>query len=301
MIVPKKLNASYHVIFAIFLLTSCQPGKDSSSSGEGENALARAPDSWVDDRVEQAKTRLEASDAGKVVWAAMNAHGGLANWYRQGPIAFHFNYQPQDEGSPRNTYQVVDQWSNRAIHYAVGDSASRFGWDGKQAWVVTKDTATFPFNTRFWSLTPYYFMAQPFVLDGEGVNLELLKPISYEGKPNDVVKVTFADGTGDAPGDYYILYFDQETHLLRVIRYIVSYPGYFKDGGHMPEKFMSLEGEQNVAGFHFAKSYRTYWLQDDGTPGEYITKIDLSEISFKPDLPKNFFNKPEGATVSEGL
>tara|TARA_R110001606_G_scaffold194682_1_gene342402 strand:- start:499 stop:657 length:159 start_codon:yes stop_codon:yes gene_type:complete len=52
------------------------------------------------------------------------------------------------------------------------------------------------------------------MLDGEGVNLELLPQVNYKDISQDVVKVTFDSGTGDAPDDYYILYMDAKTHLL---------------------------------------------------------------------------------------
>ena len=166
---------------------------------------------------------------------------------------------------------------------------------------MVKDSTSIPYDTRFWALTPYYFSAIPFVLDGAGVNLELLPQTTYKGQLNDVVKVTFAESTGDAPDDYYILYFSAESHKLTVIRYIVSYPAYFKKGQHMPEKFMDVFGEQVVEGITFPKSYKTYWLAADNLPGEYITAIELSEISFKKDVKKTYFDPPKDAVIVDGL
>lgn len=255
---------------------------------------ALVPESWIKSRVEKAENRLNQSEAGKIVWNAMLAHGGLHNWYSNGALAFRFNYQPL-EGSQRDSYQVINTWSNKARHTSISDSTAHFGWTGKQAWVSAKDSTVFAYDTKFWALTPYYFLAQPFVLDGEGVNLEVLPSKSFNGKKQDVVKVTFDAGTGDAPDDYYILYFDADSHKLKVIRYIVSYPEYFKDGGHMPEKFMELLGEQNVEGILMPESYKTYWLTDDEMPGEHITNIEVSDVSFKKELPKDYFEMPENA------
>ncbi len=267
-----------------------------TSASEGS-----VPQSWIQKRVAKAKERLNASAAGKVVWQAMEAHGGLSKWYANGPLSFRFNYQPLDGGTPRDTYQAIDTWGSKARHFQVGDSTSQYGWNGKKAWVVVKDSTVFPYNTRFWSLTPYFFAAQPFVLDGKGVNLELLPQKEHQGKTHDVVKVTFDEGTGDAPDDYYILYFDAASDTLSVIRYIVSYPGYFKKGEHLPEKLMQLEGEQLIAGIRFPEGYSTHWLNEDETPGEHITSITLSAVEFQPDLKESFFQIPDAAKLLEGL
>ena len=255
------------------------------------------PESWVNNRVEKAKDKLEQSEAGKIVWAAMEAHGGLKNWYGNGALSFRFNYQPLDGSTQRDSYQVVDVWRNKAVHTSATDSTARFGWDGKTAWVQAKDSTAFAYDTKFWALTPLYLMGHPFILDGEGVNLELLPEATYKGKANDVVKVTFAAGTGDAPDDYYILQFDKESHLLTATRYIVSYPEYFKDGGHNPEKFMEVGELLDVSGVLLPKELKTHWTTKDGKQGEYITQIDISDIHFVKDIEKDFFAVPDNAEI----
>jgi len=261
---------------------------------------ADVPSLWISKRVEKAKNRLEKSEAGKVVWNATEAHGGLAKWYGNGALAFRFDYQPLDGSTQRDSYQTIDTWSNRARHTSATDSTAQFGWTGEKAWVKAKDSTAFAYDTRFWALTPYYFLAQPFVLDGEGVNLELLPQITYKNKVQDVVKVTFDSGTGDAPDDYYVLYFTEDTHRLSAIRYIVSYPGYFEKGEHLPEKFMEVIGEKRVDGIVFPTDYKTHWLTEDQKPGEYITKIEVSDVNFTKDIEEGFFDVPEGAEIVDG-
>jgi len=248
---------------AVLLASSCNEKAKRPLTQETPkqlNSVAKVPNSWITNRVKKAKEKLNSSDAGKIVWQGMEAHGGLHKWYQNGPISFRFNYQPLDGGTPRDTYQAIDTWRSKARHYHVNDSTSQYGWDGNDAWVIAKDSTIFPYNTRFWSLTPYFFAAQPFVLDGNGVNLELLPQKTHNQRTQDVIKVTFDAGTGDAPNDYYVLYFDSVTHKLSVIRYIVSYPGYFKDGGHLPEKLMELSGEQLANGILFPKKYNPHRL-----------------------------------------
>lgn len=292
-----RVYFKFSILF-LFIL-SCKetkkPTQESLVNEVTETDIISIPKSWVDGRVNKAKEKLGTSEAGEIVWNAMEAHGGLDRWYANGPLSFRFNYQPLDGKTARDSYQTVDTWSNRAVHTSATDSTAHFGWTGEQAWVKAKDSTSFEYDTKFWALTPLYFYGQPFVLNGEGVNLELLPEVTYKQQKQDVVKVTFDAGTGDAPDDYYILYFSKESHKLVAIRYIVSYPEYFKDGGHAPEKFMEVIGENTVNGILFPTSYKTYWLTKDKKPGEYITQIDVSNVSFENDLPKDFFDVPKDA------
>lgn len=292
-----RVYFKFSILF-LFIL-SCKetkkPTQESLVNEVTETDIISIPKSWVDGRVNKAKEKLGTSEAGEIVWNAMEAHGGLDRWYANGPLSFRFNYQPLDGKTARDSYQTVDTWSNRAVHTSATDSTAHFGWTGEQAWVKAKDSTSFEYDTKFWALTPLYFYGQPFVLNGEGVNLELLPEVTYKQQKQDVVKVTFDAGTGDAPDDYYILYFSKESHKLVAIRYIVSYPEYFKDGGHAPEKFMEVMGENTVNGILFPTSYKTYWLTKDKKPGEYITQIDVSNVSFENDLPKDFFDVPKDA------
>ena len=265
------------------------------------DSLARVPDSWIAERVVQTRRQLEATEAGQLVWRAMEAHGGLERFYQNGPLHFTFHYSPLDGGTARHTLQDVDTWRNLARHTDTKKGSAQYGWDGNRAWVTAPDTAYFEYNLRFWALTPYYFLGQPFVFAGEGVQLEKLADKSLNGKQYHAVKISFAPGTGDAPDDYYIAYFDRETGRQEVIRYIVSYPGYFESGKHLPEKIMTLHDFKTVDGIVFPTAYNTHWLGPDELPGEMITNIGVRSISFEPELTREHFEVPSGAVALEGL
>lgn len=293
---------------SLLILIGCKNQKNDTDRKEIQQTalsstkdLAKVPDNWIKNRVSKARQKLSTTEAGTIVWQCMNAHGGLENWYKNGPLSFHFDYQPLDNSVRRNTYQTIDTWSLKVKHSKTREESNQFGWNGKDFWIKVKDSTIFGYDTRFWSLTPMYFVGQPFILDGTGVNLSKLEQVKYKDVIYDRVKVTFDPGTGDAPDDYYILYMDATTHKLKVIRYIVSYPGYFEKGNHLPEKFMELEGEQTVSDISFPKAYRTYWLDDNEQPGQHITDIDLTEIKFLPKLKSSYFDIPKGATTINSL
>lgn len=267
---------------------------------ELEDQTATPPESWVTERVAESKERLQASEAGKLVWSSIEAHGGLQRWFENGPLHFRFNYQPLGDGTARDTYQTIDTWSSRARHQLADNQDVEFGWDGQQAWKKPAD-AELSVNPRFWALTPHYFVGMPFVLGDPGVNLEMVGEKELQGESYNVVKATFDDGTGDAPDDYYVLYLHPDTNKLRALRYVVSYPGFFPEGGHTPEKIMLYEGEQTVEGITFAKNFPTHkWDTEAEKPLDKVTAIEMSDVEYRPDTPKAYFDVPEEAKVLEG-
>ena len=290
------------ILFALLVSVTtfyqCTPQREDSATAEDlPDAVMRVTPSadWVEERVAAAQERLQASPAGQRLWQAMETHGGLATWYANGPLAFQFNYQPLDDGTPRNTYEVANYWSAQTRHQMINDTTVQYGWDGQRAWAIPTDTLI-PYNVRFWSLTPYYFVGIPFVLSDPGVNLELVGEDTFEDKTYDLVKATFGDGVGDAPDDYYVIYVGQDNHRVGAIRYIVSYPGYFPDGGHLPEKLMACDGAQTVDGITLPQGYRTFWWKEDQV-GEHITDISVSRVAFRPNVRQDYFATPAGATV----
>lgn len=242
-----------------------------------------------------------ANDAGKLIARAIETHGGLAHWYAQGPLAFRFTYTPEDTSKPaRDTYQIIDTWSSRAYHEMASDRTQTFGWDGTKAWSTLPDDKVI--SPRFWSLTPYYFVGVPFVFADEGVQYEMAGEATFEDRTYDLVKVTFGEGVGDAPDDYYVTYIDRESGRIGGVRYIVSYPGFFPEGGHSPEKLMIYDGEQSVGGVVLPVSFRTFsWDVEKQEPVELVTKTTLTDVAFAPQTPASKFEAPEGAHILDEM
>lgn len=267
---------------------------------ETEPKTATPPDAWVAERTAEARDRLAETDAGQLVWQSIEAHGGLTQWFANGPLFFRFTYSPLGDRTVRDTFQTVDTWSSRARHQLADAPGTEFGWDGEQAWVSPAD-ADPKTNARFWALTPYYFVAMPFVLADPGVRLEKTGTAELHGRPHDVLKATFGDGVGDSPDDYYVIYLDRETGRFGGLRYVVSYPGFFPDGGHSPEKLMVYEGDQMIDGITLAKAFPTYkWDAEAGERGERVTDVTMTEVEFRPETPDAYFAVPDDAKVIEG-
>ena len=249
-------------------------------------------------RIAAATKRLSATDAGTLVLASINAHGGLEKWYSQSPLYYRFNYRPvEKDKTVRDSYILNDYVNARAVHRSADQEGMTYGYDGNDAWKHPAG-AELKVGPRFWSLTPYYFVGLPFVLADEGIYFEQLPDATLNGISYHKIKVTYAPGTGDADGDYYVLWLHPETKQLDALNYIVSYPGFFPDGGHLPEKLMVLTDKVVVDGITLPTGYTTRWSD---TPDEVITNITVSEYAFRPDTKASAFAIPEGAEVVNDL
>lgn len=284
-------------MFALLLAcTSPTPDAHVEAPAAGPKLAAPEP-AWVEERVAQAKERMVASPAGELLWLSMEAHGGLGSWYSAGPISFRFDYRPVDPSKTvRDSVQLVDTWSSRAVHQVSGEEQLSFGWDGSQAWKVEPEGQELKINPRFWSMTPYYFVAVPFVFADPGAVLELGPDETVQGQVWNTVKVGYESGVGDAPDDQYVVYLHPETHRVGGLRYFVSYPGFFPDGGHGPEKWMGYTGEQKVGGATVATHNHTYTYGPEGA-GEKVTDIAVTGLESKPKTLDSAFAVPQGGVV----
>ena len=272
---------------------------ESAEEAPSREGASPVPEAWVTPRVEEAEARLGESEAGRLIAEAIEAHGGLRSWLGHGTIEFEFDYAPL--GNPdgrKHTFQRVDLWSARAHHREIEGDAE-FGFDGETSWMKPNAEAFSP-SSRFWSLTPYYFVGIPFVLADPGVILTRLEDAELEGKSYQLVKATYEAGTGDSPGDYYIVYLDPETHRVAALRYVVSFPGMFAPGEHSPEKIMLYTNAVEAGGLVFASEYHTHrWNAEEGVPGERVTSILASRFALGETYPDSTFAAPEDAVIEE--
>ncbi len=85
-------------------------------------------------------------------------------------------------------------------------------------------------RARFDVLTWHYFFFAPFKLREKGVSVVADIDRLNDGRAYPTAKMTFANGTGDSPNDWYILYRNPQSNLLEGMSYIVTY------GGKAPEE-----------------------------------------------------------------
>ena len=78
-------------------------------------------------------------------------------------------------------------------------------------------------RARFDMFTWSYFFALPFKLNDPGTSIEMKQNRPLDGENYATAKLTFSEGTGDAPDDWYIIYINPENNVVTAAAYIVTY------------------------------------------------------------------------------
>lgn len=263
-------------------------------------ALTSATNHAAEDRILAGEARLRGSEAGQVVLRGIEAHGGLKAWFGGAALQFRYTYAPTDRPK-RDSTQTVDLIRARVYHNVHAPVIGRLAFDGHEAW-STFDPKLIA--ARFWSLTPYYFVGMPFVFADPGVNLEVVDedPAAAGLPASTAVRVTFGDGVGDAPDDYYIAYFAKDGGRLLAVRYVVSYPAFFKGSGrsHTPEKLLVFEAPKSLGPLKVSRRHVFYGF-GDGARGERVATADVTEAAYGVPFDESRLVRPAEAVVDRSL
>jgi len=285
----------------LFSLVGCGGGPSESEEASSENVV---PEEAVQRRVADARQRLTQSPGGRRVLRAIEVHGGLAAWYRAPTSSYTWTYANRDADLRFTSHLVVDNRTRRAYHdlRSVGtfDEArpvdARFAWDGEQAWIAP-DSLQQP-NPRFWALTGFYFQQIPFVLADPGLNYTVLPDDTLDGAPHDMVEVTFNQGTGDTPGDTYILYLDKDTGRVDAIRYTVSYGRDVEPGADLPQTFFDYQDYVTVHGLAVPTRFEGYAYSKTGGIGDTMRNQAMADsISYRRAFDASKLEPPATARV----
>ena len=165
-------------------------------------------------------------------------------------------------------------------------------FDGEDAWVSPAD-AEFP-RARFHVLTWPYFLAAPMKLDDPGTFHEYLGELTLRKEPVPAVKMTFGEGIGDAPDDWYVLYRNPVNHRLDAMAYIVTYGKSPEEAEEEPHAIVYNDYE-TVGGPVLSMDWKFYhWSRDKGIYGDPIGHVAVDEVQFRP-FDASLFTKPENA------
>lgn len=246
--------------------------------------------------------RLDASEAGRLVARSIAWHGGLERWFAGRALSMRYRYVPLGKRPARDSHQTVDLLASRAYHDMTEPAQGRFVFDGRRAWATFEEPARA--GVRFWALTPYYFVALPFVLADPGVKLERSADTAEAAglPPADVVRVTFDAGVGDAPDDYYVVYLARDDGRLLGTRYVVSYKPFMARAKmkHSPEKLVVYEDVKSVGPLRLAHRHAFYAFPD-GKRGENVTVATASELVYGAEFDETRLDMPVGAHLDESL
>ena len=295
---PRRSVAGLTLLLAVALGTmGCGAGDSSSSS-----AANVVPEDEVERRAADARSRLTQNEGGQRLLEAIEAHGGLAAWYRAPTSSYTWAYANKGADLRFESFLVVDNRTRHAHHdlQTIGsyDAArpvdARFAWDGERAWIAP-DSLEQP-NPRFWALTGFYFQQIPFVLADPGARYEALPDDSIDGTPHDMVRVTFGETVGDSPDDTYTLYLDKSTGQVDAIRYTVSYGRDVGPDEDLPQTFFDYQDYVTVDGLTVPTRFEGYSYSEADGPGDTLQSEAVADsISYRRSFDESELEPPENA------
>ena len=165
-------------------------------------------------------------------------------------------------------------------------------FDGQEAWVSPADS---PFDdARFHLLTWPYFLAAPFKIQDPGTNLINQEPMTLADHSLPTAKLSFDQGVGDSPDDWYILYRDPINRLV-ALAYIVTYFPTTVEQAEKEPHMITYEDFRKIDGV-ILPHYWQFWMWDPekGNIGQPLGEARLSNIRFINPKPNNF-EKPNNA------
>lgn len=155
------------------------------------------------------------------------------------------------------------------------DSTKTLIWDGQNEY---SSDSTYR-GTRFALLTWSYFFAAPYKLGDPGSNIEILGTKNLNELEFDAGKLTFGEGVGDSPNDWYIAYKDKESSLLAAMAYIVTASSSIEEAEEDPHA-ISYEAYDHVDGIPFATQWNFWTWNEAGQLNKLLGSASISNIQF---------------------
>ena len=116
---------------------------------------------------------------------------------------------------------------------------------------------------RFALFTWQYFFMAPYKLADTGTNWKEMPPITIDNKEYQSQMLSFDQGIGDAPDDWYIMHPDPATNLLTHMGYIVTAGSTDIKKAESNAHAISYQDYKEVQGIPFSHN----WIINDYTKG----------------------------------
>jgi len=230
----------------------------------------------------------------KTVVAMAQAHGGLSGWSTAPTVSFEDEFSVG--GQPPQASRVTVEQGRRRAYIDMPGSSARLAWDGNRAWSENWES---PAPPRFLALLNYYFLNLPWLALDPGVRLgEPGKARLWENPKEYVtVNMTFEEGVGDTPRDYYLLYIDPDTNRIKACEYIVTYRALLPPGvDATPPHVLVYEEWTKASGLILPTKY-TIYNKDHTVYGS----CRVRDWSFSKPVDETRMRMPEGAVLDTSM
>jgi len=152
--------------------------------------------------------------------------------------------------------------------------------------VYYSDTLKNPASVRFSAYTWPYFALLPYKLSDPGTNWASPTSEQLAGKTLDCQKLTFDQGIGDAPDDWYLIYSNPENKLIEYAAYIVT-AGSSQEEAEEDPHAIEYKNYLSVDGVPFASNWVFWeWRAKKGLTKElgHANVSNFKIIDIDPDL-----------------
>ncbi len=166
-------------------------------------------------------TAASASTGDKAVREMIEAHGGWEKWASSPAVQFRHTLSVPGDPDVWESFETIEQGQRRAYLDWPRDEAF-IAFDGEKTWSTNWKRLNPP---SFMVHVAYYFLNLPWLTQDDGVRLSDAGTGKLPGDDRQyvTVKMTFEEGVGNTPDDYYTIYIDPETHRMKGAEFVVTH------------------------------------------------------------------------------
>ncbi|HAI10440.1 MAG TPA: hypothetical protein DCM28_01965 [Phycisphaerales bacterium] len=221
------------------------------------------------------------------------AHGG---WHWTRSRSLQTDIKLSFGGKVRLTGTLLTDRAGGKVRLTLTDGTVLV-YDGNQVWMSPPDANVA--RPRFDALTWSYFLVAPFKLNDAGSHLQNLGTLPFMGDRQLAAgKLTFGQGVGDTPDDWYVIYVDPQTRWLRGMAYIVTYGKDVSTAESNPHA-ITYDNYVKLAGVILPRTWTFWnWSLDKGVIGQPIGSATLSNMQMVYPAANSFI-KPENSVLCE--
>lgn len=271
------MKVNHLLIFCLILLSSCKNNSETSSEPENPSEVK--------------ETKAANNPALNLAKAIETAHHQKA-FQAEKAIKFHLDLNFGANTRINATVSMMTDSSK--IKIEKSDSTTLY-YNGNKMMLSPKDKNYK--QARFDMFTWAYFFALPQKLTDPGSVLSDYKSRKLLDVKHETAQLTFHPKTGDTPKDWYILYVNPHTKLLKAAAYIITSDKTVSEAEKSPHVIV-YEDYFTLGEVPIAKHWKFYNWEEDGIHGDPIGEAEISDVHFfKPEV--DYFKAPQDAVKVE--
>ena len=203
-----------------------------------------------------------------------------------------FDLMLTQEGKPGLQASVLQRTDGTRIRVQKSNGSTLL-FDGANGWLVSNGQPD-P-NARFDLFTWHYFFCLPWKLSDPGTHWQILPDRTLEGRDCHAARLTFGDGTGDSPNDWFVVFTDRQEGCVRAAIYIVTFGSLSVEAAAKEPRAIFYDDFRSVEGIPIAHRWTFYEWNTEGLEGKKrLGSAVISNVRFSEET-EAVFAVPEGA------